>query len=136
VFARRANAPSIAPDLPATSSQKHARVQQDGQNMEAIVKEDRIELRRTEDEKKSLITRLNRIEGQVRGIKTMIEEDRHCQDEVQQIGAATAALREVALLLISQHSDQSLQLAMQPEDRDLAMNDITQLLRAAMRLCE
>jgi DNA-binding FrmR family transcriptional regulator len=104
--------------------------------MDAIVKDDRIELRRTDDEKKVLVQRLNRIEGQVRGLKTMIEENRHCQDEVQQIAAATAALREVALLIIAQHTEQSLQLAMRPEDRDLAMNDITQLLRSAMRICD
>lgn len=104
--------------------------------MEATVKEARIELRRTEEEKKPLIQRLSRIEGQVRGLKTMIEENRHCQDEIQQIAAATAALREVALLIISQHTEQSLQLAMQTENRELAMNDITQLLRSAMRICD
>jgi DNA-binding FrmR family transcriptional regulator len=102
--------------------------------MDSHVKDDRIELRRTDDEKKPLIQRLNRIEGQVRGLKAMIEDDRYCLDEVQQISAITAALREVALLVISQHVEQGLQVAANPEHRDLAMGDITQLLRSAMRM--
>jgi len=104
--------------------------------MEAYVKDDRIELRRSEEERKPLIQRLNRIEGQVRGLKTMIEDDRYCQDEVQQISAINAALREVALLVIAQHMEKGLEVAEQPENRTLAMNDITQVLRTAMRLCE
>ena len=104
--------------------------------MEAYVKDDRIELRRTEEERKPLIQRLNRIEGQVRGLKAMIENDRYCQDEVQQISAINAALREVALLVIAQHMEKGLEVAEQPENRALAMNDITQVLRTAMRLCE
>jgi DNA-binding FrmR family transcriptional regulator len=104
--------------------------------MEAYVKDDRIELRRSEEERKPLIQRLNRIEGQVRGLKTMIEDDRYCQDEVQQISAINAALREVALLVIAQHMEKGLEVAEQPENRTLAMNDITQVLRSAMRLCE
>lgn len=104
--------------------------------MEAYVKDDRIELRRSEEERKPLIQRLNRIEGQVRGLKAMIEDDRYCQDEVQQISAINAALREVALLVIAQHMEKGLEVAEQPENRTLAMNDITQVLRTAMRLCE
>ncbi len=104
--------------------------------MEAYVKDDRIELRRTEEERKPLIQRLNRIEGQVRGLKAMIENDRYCQDEVQQISAINAALREVALLVIAQHMEKGLDVAEQPENRTVAVNDITQVLRTAMRLCE
>ena len=104
--------------------------------MDSHVKDDRIELRRTDDEKKPLIQRLNRIEGQVRGLKAMIEDDRYCLDEVQQISAITAALREVALLVIFQHVEQGLQVAADPEYRVLAMGDITQLLRSAMRIGE
>jgi DNA-binding FrmR family transcriptional regulator len=115
-----------------TIAQQQARRQQ----MDSHVKDDRIELRRSDDEKKPLIQRLNRIEGQVRGLKAMIEDDRYCLDEVQQISAITAALREVALLVISQHVEQGLQVATDPEHRDLAMGDITQLLRSAMRMAD
>jgi CsoR family transcriptional regulator, copper-sensing transcriptional repressor len=54
-------------------------------------------------EKKALTTRLNRIEGQVRGIKRMIEEDVYCDDVLNQIAAVQAALNSVGRLLLESH---------------------------------
>lgn len=53
--------------------------------------------------KDQLLTRLARIEGQVRGVARMVEEDRYCIDVVTQINAARAALDKVALGLIDGH---------------------------------
>ena len=53
--------------------------------------------------KKSLITRLNRAEGQIRGIKGMIEKDCYCDDVLNQITAATAALNGISKLLLENH---------------------------------
>lgn len=50
-----------------------------------------------------LLTRLRRIEGQVRGIQRMVEEDKYCVDILTQIQAATAGLEKVGLHLLSQH---------------------------------
>ncbi|MFY9588401.1 MAG: metal-sensitive transcriptional regulator [Actinomycetota bacterium] len=50
-----------------------------------------------------LLNRLGRIEGQVRGVAKMVEEDRYCIDVVTQINAARAALDKVALGLVDQH---------------------------------
>jgi DNA-binding FrmR family transcriptional regulator len=94
----------------------------------------RLELRRSEDDKKPLLQRLNKIEGQVRGLRTMIEEDRYCLDEVQQINAVSAALREVALLIISQHVAQGVQLAVREQESDGAVEDVMRVLKAAMRM--
>ena len=47
---------------------------------------------RSEKETKDLITRLSRIEGQVRGIKNMVEEERYCVDILNQVSAIQAAL--------------------------------------------
>ena len=47
--------------------------------------------------------RLRRIEGQVRGLQAMIEEDRYCIDVLTQISAATKALQSVALELLDEH---------------------------------
>ena len=47
------------------------------------------------DSKASVLKRLQRIEGQVRGLSRMVEEDRYCIDIVTQIAAARAALRRV-----------------------------------------
>jgi DNA-binding FrmR family transcriptional regulator len=59
-------------------------------------------LQRTAEEAKPLVQRLSRIEGQVRGLRQMIEDNRYCGDQVQQASAVIAAVREVALLLISE----------------------------------
>lgn len=52
---------------------------------------------------KPLLSRLNRIEGQIRGIKRMIEEDAYCDDIIHQISASRAGLREVQSLLLENH---------------------------------
>ncbi len=99
---------------------------------ESEIIDGRVILHRTEDERRPLVQRLSRIEGQVRGLRAMIEEDRHCLDEIQQIHAARAALREVALLIIDQHVTQGLQVAASG-DEDVALADIMRVLRAGMR---
>ncbi|ATO69814.1 CopY family transcriptional regulator [Mycobacterium avium subsp. hominissuis] len=55
--------------------------------------------------KDSYAKRLRRIEGQVRGIAKMIEEDKYCIDILTQISAASSALRSVALNLLDEHLD-------------------------------
>lgn len=49
------------------------------------------------------LKRLRRIEGQVRGIAKMVEEDKYCIDVLTQVSAATKALQSVALLLLDDH---------------------------------
>lgn len=53
--------------------------------------------------KKNLITRLNRVEGQIRGIKGMIEKDVYCDDIITQLSATQSALNSVAKLLLEGH---------------------------------
>ncbi|KKK37910.1 CsoR family transcriptional regulator [Mesobacillus campisalis] len=53
--------------------------------------------------KSNMITRLNRIEGQIRGIKGMIEKDTYCDDVITQISATQAALNSVAKILLEGH---------------------------------
>lgn len=57
----------------------------------------------SEKVKKNLITRLNRIEGQIRGIKGLIERDTYCDDVITQISATQSALNGVAKLLLEGH---------------------------------
>lgn len=54
-------------------------------------------------EYKALITRLNKIEGQVRGIKNMVENDRYCVDILTQVSAVQSALNSFNKILLSQH---------------------------------
>lgn len=59
--------------------------------------------KRSEEEHKKLINRLNRIEGQIRGIKTMVENDGYCTDIITQVSAAGAALDAFNRELLSEH---------------------------------
>ncbi len=54
-------------------------------------------------EYKDLVTRLNKIEGQVRGIKKMVEDDRYCIDIINQVSAVSAALNSFNKVLLSEH---------------------------------
>lgn len=93
----------------------------------------RLELRRTAEEKEPLLQRLGRIEGQVRGLRQMVEDDRHCLDVVQQANAITAAIREAALLVVSDHLTASVGFAVQAQDGEVAVEEMVTVLRAALR---
>ena len=58
---------------------------------------------RSADEYKSLINRLNRIEGQIRGIKGMVEKDAYCTDIITQVAAVNAALNSFNKELLANH---------------------------------
>ncbi len=54
-------------------------------------------------DKEALVNRLKRVEGQVRGLQRMVEEDTYCIDVLTQVSATTKALQSVALLLLEDH---------------------------------
>ena len=58
---------------------------------------------RSEKESKDLLNRLSRIEGQIRGIKKMVENDAYCTDILVQVSAANAALNSFNKVLLSNH---------------------------------
>ena len=58
---------------------------------------------RSEKEYKSMLNRLSRIEGQIRGIKRMVEENAYCTDILVQVAAANAALNSFNKVLLSEH---------------------------------
>ena len=58
---------------------------------------------RSEKEYKDLIHRLNRIEGQIRGIRGMVEKDAYCTDILTQVAAANAALNSFNKVLLASH---------------------------------
>jgi DNA-binding FrmR family transcriptional regulator len=91
-------------------------------------KDDRLHIMRTVDEKKQ---RLNRIEGQVGGLRDMIENDRYSGDEIQQASAITAAVREVALMLIAQQLEVGVDVAA-GTSRKAAVEEMRAILRLAL----
>jgi len=80
--------------------------------------------------KDSLLKRLRRIEGQVRGVERMVEEDRYCIDVVTQITAIQAALDKVALGLLEDHAGHCI-IGGEPE---LAEERTAELMGAVKRL--
>ena len=60
--------------------------------------------------------RLKLIEGQIRGVEKMVDEDRYCIDVLTQVGAAKAALDAVALLLLQDHTEHCVVEAIQAGD--------------------
>lgn len=55
------------------------------------------------EDKKSYINRLSRLEGQIRGISKMLEEDRSCQDVVTQLSAVKAGIDKVIALMVTEN---------------------------------
>jgi len=69
--------------------------------------------------KRNLTVRLNRIEGQIRGIKGMIERDAYCDDIITQISATQAALNSVANILLEGHLKSCVRNKMLAGDEDI-----------------
>jgi CsoR family transcriptional regulator, copper-sensing transcriptional repressor len=101
--------------------------------MEYEFRDGRIYVHRTDEEKARIVGRLKKIEGQVRGVARMVEESRYCLDEVQQANAIVAAMREVELLIISDHLNAGMDFAVQSKNTDAAVKDMMAVLRAAIR---
>lgn len=73
------------------------------------------------DNKQKLLKRLNRIEGQVRGVSKMVSDERYCIDILTQISAIGAALDKVTVELVRDHARHCLNTAVQSRDgRDKA----------------
>ena len=84
-------------------------------------------------DKEALITRLHRIEGQVRGIEKMVEDERYCIDILTQIGAVSTALETVAQRLLEQHANHCVAGALASGSRDEAEEKTRELLQAVQR---
>ena len=70
-------------------------------------------------ENKNLIHRLHRIEGQIRGIQKMIQEDRDCVDIITQVSASLSALENVSLIILEKHIKGYLQnMKTNPEEEE------------------
>ena len=83
-------------------------------------------------DKEALQKRLRRIEGQVRGVERMVEEERYCVDVVTQITAIEAALDKVALGLLEEHAQHCVigaEAGMQEERTTELMGAVRRLLR-------
>ena len=73
----------------------------------------------SEKNKNNLISRLNRIEGQIRGVKGLIEKDTYCDDVLNQIAAIQSALNSVGKLLLEHHLNTCVIERIQEGDNDV-----------------
>lgn len=84
------------------------------------------------DNRDRLLRRVKRLEGQVRGIGRMIEEDRYCIDIVNQISAVQAAAREISLQLLEGHVRHCVTDAAQTENAEPMLQELVDTLGKAM----
>ncbi len=101
--------------------------------MEHKIVDARLLLHRTVEEREPILHRLRRIEGQVRGLQQMIEQDRYCLDEIQQANAVCAAMREVVVLISSQHLAAGVEHVAQASNTAEILENMKAVLRGALR---
>ena len=87
---------------------------------------------RSEQEYKDLIHRLNRIEGQGRGIKGMVERDAYCTDILIQVAAANAALKSFNRVLLENHIKTCVTQDIR-EGREETVNELLAILQKLMK---
>lgn len=84
-------------------------------------------------DKADVQTRLRRIEGQVRGLQKMVEEDRYCIDVLTQVSAVKAALESVALLLLHDHTEHCVAEAIRAGDGSARVRELSEAVERLVR---
>ena len=85
-------------------------------------------------DKERYLTRLRRIEGQVRGLQRMVDEDVYCIDILTQVAAVTKALHGVGLGLVEQHVNHCVLAAAADGDEEAGREKVAEATRAIERL--
>ena len=83
-------------------------------------------------DKRDLVTRLRRIEGQARGIQRLVEDEAYCLDILQQVEAMTAAADQVALLVLEDHIDGCLTHAVESGQGQPYVDEVMAVVRRTM----
>ncbi len=77
---------------------------------------------------KNIISRLSKVEGQVKGIISMVETERECEEVVTQISAVTSAMRNIARLILEEHIAHCVNEAMAENDTEKLVVSLTDIL--------
>ncbi|NJL98237.1 MAG: metal-sensing transcriptional repressor [Synechococcaceae cyanobacterium RM1_1_27] len=85
------------------------------------------------ESERKLINRLSRIEGHVRGIRTMISDHQPCPDVLLQIAAVRGALDRVARLILEEHVSECITRAVDSQDREVIQHELEDLRHALDR---
>lgn len=84
---------------------------------------------RNDEEKDKLIKRLKRVEGQVRGIQKMIEEDRYCVDILVQMSAIESAMKQVGYAVTERHMKLCVSDAIKDGNGDASIDELMKVLK-------
>lgn len=88
---------------------------------------------KSEEERKSLINRLRRIEGQVRGLQNMVAEDRYCIDILTQISSVISALENVNLILLERHTKKCLKEAYKNGKEEESVQELMEVIKRMVK---
>ncbi len=80
-------------------------------------------------EKPLLLARLRRVEGQIRGLQRLVDEERSCVDILTQVSASTSALEGVALLILESHLRHCVSQAANPADAQRSLTEACDAIR-------
>ena len=83
---------------------------------------------RSDEDKKTLISRLNRIEGQIRGVANMVNEDRYCDDILIKLSAIDKSIKSLANLLLKKHMKSCVKESLNDGD-DTILEEIVDLFK-------
>jgi DNA-binding FrmR family transcriptional regulator len=84
-----------------------------------------------------VLTRLKNVEGHIRGIQRMVEEDTYCIDVIRQLQAVQAALNKVSTLVLENHLNSCVVTAVRGDDlseRERVMKEVTEIFDAATKV--
>lgn len=88
---------------------------------------------KTEETKKQLQTRLRRIEGQVKGIEKMINEDACCKDVLIQVAAVRAAVNKVGSIILENYAKECVSINSEPENKNQEVENLVDALIMFMK---
>jgi DNA-binding FrmR family transcriptional regulator len=83
--------------------------------------------------KRDLLARLKKVEGQVRGVQKMIDEDRYCMDILVQLAAIKSAINSIGLVILEGHTTSCVSNAIQSGDGEEAINEMMGVLRSFVK---
>jgi len=86
--------------------------------------------------KQDIIKRLNRIEGQVKGIQRMIDDEKYCVDILTQIAAARAAISRVGGLVLENYTKTCMKKAIESGNRDQVMDELMSTIQKFLKFVD
>jgi DNA-binding FrmR family transcriptional regulator len=84
-------------------------------------------------DREQVLVRLRKVEGQIRGLQAMVEQDRYCLDILTQLSAARAALDKVGMQILDGHARGCLAAAVKSGDSDQAIDELMQVLERFLK---